>query len=96
MKGQPRTDVAVLVPRRIRSYLTANLVLAIVMFIVLAVRTELKTGRFLVIDFLLLAFYSTVLAFLFFGPIAIVETYLYRRKKGVWYEWKNRTRFTPS
>jgi hypothetical protein len=79
-------------PRRIRSYLTFNLVIAVIMAIVMAVRAELKTGHFLLVDFLLFAFYSVVLSSLFFGPLGIVELYLYRQKKGVWYEWKNRTR----
>jgi hypothetical protein len=29
---------------------------------------------------------------LFIGPFILVEAYLYRRKKGTWYEWKNQTR----
>lgn len=92
MKDRLKSDGPAIAPRRIRSYLTLNLALAVVMAVVLAVRTELKTGRFVVIDFLLFAFYSAVLASLFAGPIAVVESYLYRRNKGVWYEWKNRTR----
>ena len=81
-----------MVPQRIRTYLTFNLVLAVLMAVVMAVRAELRTGRFLLIDVFLFIFYSSVLASLFFGPFGVVEIYLYRRKKGVWYEWKNRTR----
>jgi hypothetical protein len=92
MKDHPKTDAPSIFPRRIRSYLAVNLVLAVVMAIVMVVRAELKTGRFTVIDFLLFSFYSAVLTSLFFGPLGIVEIYLYHRKKGVWYEWKNRTR----
>jgi hypothetical protein len=32
---------------------------------------------------------STVVALLIFGPLAWVETYLYRKKKGAWYRWKH-------
>ena len=59
----------------------------------MAVRTELRTGHFLLIDYLLVLFsIPWCLSSLFFGPFGIVEIYLYRRKKGVWYEWKNQTR----
>ena len=47
-----------------------------------------RTGRYLLIDIFLIIFYSAVLSSCFFGPLGIVEIYLYRRKKGVWYEWK--------
>ncbi len=62
------------------------------MAVVLAVHAELKARNFSFIDFLFFAFYSAVLSSLFFGPLGIVELYLYRQKKGVWYEWKNRKR----
>ncbi len=81
-----------MVPKHIRTYLTVNLALAVFMAVVMAVRAELRTGRHILIDGFLIIFYSTVLASLFFGPFAIVEIYLYRRKKGTWYEWKHQTR----
>ena len=92
MKEQDQRKAMLVFPQRIRSYLTLNLSLAVVMAVVMAVRAELTTGRFLVIDFLLFAFYSLVLSSVFFGPFGVIEVYLYRRKKGAWYEWKNRTR----
>jgi hypothetical protein len=62
------------------------------MAVVMIVRTELKSGKFFLIDYLLFSFYTLILAVIFFGPLGIVETYLYRQKKGVWYAWKTRTR----
>jgi hypothetical protein len=79
-------------PRHLRTYLTFNLVLAVVMAVVLAVRMELKTGRYAVIDFLLFGFYILILCSIFFGPLGIVEIYLYRRQKGVWDAWRTRSR----
>jgi len=81
-----------MVPKHIRTYLTFNLALAVFMAVVLAVRAELRTGRYLLIDGFLIIFYATVLASLFFGPLGVVELYLYCRKKGALYEWKNQTR----
>jgi hypothetical protein len=91
MKDQDKADAMYVFPKHIRTYLIFNLSLAVLMAVVIAVRTELRTGRFLVIDLLLLALSWTVLSSIVFGPFAVVEIYLYRRKKGVWYEWKNRT-----
>jgi hypothetical protein len=90
MKG--RDEAPPIFPRHIRTYLTFNLVMAVLMAVVMVVRTELKSGKFLLIDYLLFSFYTLILAVIFFGPLGIVETYLYRQKKGVWYAWKTRTR----
>ena len=64
--------------------MTVNLVLAVVMAIVMVVRAELKTGRFLVIDFLLvLHLYSDGADRDFFGPVGeSLESYLYRPQEG--------------
>jgi hypothetical protein len=87
-----RDEPAPIFPRHIRTYLTFNLVVAVLMAVVMVVRMELKSGNFLLIDYLLFSFYTLILAVIFFGPLGIVEIYLYRQKKGVWYAWKNRTR----
>jgi hypothetical protein len=92
MKDHPKPDATFLIPRHIRSYLTVNLVLAIVMTIVMVLRAQLKMSGFTVIDFLLFCFHSAVLTALFCVPAGLVESYLYRQKKGVLYEWRNRTR----
>jgi hypothetical protein len=95
MKNQKKTQTMSASPRSIRTYLTANLALAVLMAIVMAVRTELRSGHFLFIDIFLIIFYALVLASLTAGPFALIEIYLYRQKKGVWYEWKNGTRRQP-
>jgi hypothetical protein len=82
-------------PRRLRTYLIVNAVMAILMVFVMALRTELRTGRYLFIDIGLILVYSSVLAALVVGPFALVEIYLYRKKKGIWYEWKTGTRRPP-
>jgi hypothetical protein len=64
------------------------------MAVVMAVRTNLRSGRFLFVDTFLIIFYASVLASLTVGPFALIEIYLYRQKKGLWYEWKNQTRPT--
>ncbi len=79
-------------PQRIGTYLYVNLALAVLMAVVMAGRTELRSGRFLFVDIFLIIFYASVLASLTVGPFALIEIYLYRKKKGVWYEWKNSTR----
>jgi hypothetical protein len=76
-------------PQRLRTYLIVNVVIAILMGIVLAVRTELRTGRYLLIDVGLILLFSSALAALTFGQLALVEIYLYRKRKGMWYDWKN-------
>jgi hypothetical protein len=81
-----------MLPQRIRTYLYFNLALAVLMAVVMAVRTELRSGHFLFVDIFLIIFYASVLASLTLGPFALIEMYLYGRKKGVWYEWKNQTR----
>jgi hypothetical protein len=95
MKNQRKTQTMSASPRSIRTYLTVNLALAVLMAIVMAVRSELRSGRFLFIDIFLIIFYALVLASLTVGPFALIEIYLYRKKKGVWYEWKNGTRRQP-
>jgi hypothetical protein len=95
MKNQKKTQTMSASPRSIRTYLTVNLALAVLMAIVMAVRSELRSGRFLFIDIFLIIFYALVLALLAVGPFALIEIYLYRKKKGVWYEWKNGTRRQP-
>jgi hypothetical protein len=94
MKNHDDTEATPIFPQRIRDYLTFNLSLAVLIAVVMAVRMELRTGRVLLIDFLLFSFYIVVLAAVFLGPVGVVEAYLYRRKKGVWYEWKHRTKRT--
>jgi hypothetical protein len=89
MKNQKKTQTMSASPRSIRTYLTVNLALAVLMAIVMAVRSELRSGRFLLIDLFLFAFYCLVLSSIFVGPFAIIEIYLYRRKKGAWYAWMN-------
>ncbi len=78
-----------MLPQRIRTYLYVNLALAVLMAVVMALRTQLLSGRFLFVDIFLIIFYAAVLASLTVGPFALIEIYLYRQKKGVWYEWKN-------
>jgi hypothetical protein len=91
MKNQEEARAKSIFPQRIRTYLTLNISLAVMMALVMAVRAELKAGRFLVIDYLLFCFYTLMLCVIFFAPLGVVENYLYHRKKGVLYAWKNRT-----
>ena len=86
------TASTAIVPRRIRTYLTVNVGLAVLMTVVMAVRAELRTGRYLLIDLFLVGFYSTVLASIFAAPFGLVQVYLYRRQKGALYDWQHRTR----
>ena len=95
MKVQEPTKTVPVFPQRIRTYLICNLALAVLMAVVLAVRTELRSGHFLIIDIFLIIFYAVVLASGTVGPFALIEIYLYRQKKGIWYEWKNQTRRPP-
>ena len=88
--NQPRRNPVL--PQRLRTYLLVNGVIAILMGIVLAVRTELRSGRFFFIDIILVLAFSSALAALTFGQFALVEIYLYRKRKGVWYDWKTRFR----
>jgi hypothetical protein len=81
-----------MLPQRIRTYLYVNLALAVLMAVVMAVRTGLGSGNFLFIHIFLVIFYASVLASLTLGPFALIEVYLYRQKKGVWHAWKNQPR----
>jgi hypothetical protein len=95
MKVQKQANAVPVFPQHIRTYLIANVALAVLMAVVMAVRTELRSGHFLFIDIFLIIFYASVLASLTVGPFALIEIYLYRKKKGVWYEWKNGARRLP-
>jgi hypothetical protein len=95
MKIQKQANAVPVFPQHIRTYLIANLALAVLMAVVMAVRTELRSGHFLFIDIFLIIFYASVLASVMLGPFALIEIYLYRQKKGVWYEWKNQPKRTP-
>jgi len=77
-----------MLPQKIRTYLIVNIVTAILMGIVMAARTGLRTGRYLVIDIGLMLFFSSALAAVCIGPFALVEMYLYRKGKGIWYQWQ--------
>jgi hypothetical protein len=79
-----------MLPQRLRTYLVVNAAIALLMGIVLAVRTDLRSGRHFFVDLLLILVFSSMLAALTLGQIALVEIYLYRKKKGTWYEWRNR------
>jgi hypothetical protein len=84
-----------MIPKRIRTYLIANIVIAVLMLVVMAVRTDLRTGRHLVLDVALVIMLSSFLAALVVAPLTLVEVYLYRRKKGVWYNLKQGPRRPP-
>jgi hypothetical protein len=92
MNARDKIRPMALLPQRIRTYVILNVAMALLMAVVMGVRTELRSGRFLFIDIFLIIFYASVLASVFVGPFALIEIYLYRMKKGVWYEWKNQTR----
>ena len=90
MKGRDKPGPPAMLPKHIRTYMILELSIAVLMAVVLAVRAELHAREFLLIDYLLFCFYTLALAAIFFGPLGIVECYLYRQKKGVWYAWKTR------
>jgi hypothetical protein len=77
-----------MIPKRIRTYLIVNIVFAVLMVVVMAVRTDLRTGRHLVFNVVSIIVISLFLGALAAVPLALVEFYLYRMKKGVWYELK--------
>ena len=79
---------APMIPKRIRTYLIVNIVFAILMVLVMAVRSDLRTGRHMVFNVFLVIVFSSIFAALVSVPIALVEIYLYRKKKGVWYDLK--------
>jgi hypothetical protein len=77
-----------MIPKRIRTYLILNIVFALIMVVVMAMRTDLRTGRHLVLNVVSIIFLSSFLAALAALPLALVEIYLYPKKKGVWYDLK--------
>jgi hypothetical protein len=77
-----------MIPKRIRTYLIVNIVFAVFMVVVMAMRTDLRTGRNLVFNVVSLIAIASLVAALVALPLAIVEIYLYRMKKGVWYDLK--------
>jgi hypothetical protein len=88
MKKSSQTAHSML-PKRIRTYLFLNVTLAVSMSVVLAVRSELRSGRHNLIDVGLLIVFALSLGLFVFGPLSLVERYLSRRKKGVWYAWRH-------
>jgi hypothetical protein len=63
-----------MIPKQIRTYLIVNIVFAVVMVVFMAMETHLVLLLFL--------------AALIVVPVALVEIYLYPKKKGIWYELK--------
>ncbi len=81
-----------MIPKRIRTYLIVNVVFAMVMVGVMAVRTDLRTGRQLIFNVVLILLFSSLFAVLAGLPMALVEIYLYRKRKGIWYDFNNKPR----
>jgi hypothetical protein len=75
-----------MLPKKLRTYMIVNIVMAVLLGIVMEVRNELGTGRHLLIDIGLILFFSSALAALVLGPFALVEIFLYRKRKGIWYQ----------
>lgn len=79
-------------PKRIRTYLILNVASAFLLVVIMAVRPHLKSGRHLIADlmmvFAFLVFFATIVVL----PLVLVEIYLYRKKKGVWYDMKQEPR----
>jgi hypothetical protein len=75
-------------PKRIRTYLILNVASAFVLVIIMAVKPHLKSGRHLIADLMMLIAFAFFFATLVVLPLALVEIYLYRKKKGVWYDMK--------
>ena len=81
---------SVMLPRRLRTYLTINLVFAVAYAVALAILSELRTGHYLLIDIGMLLFAVAMVALVTLGPILLTEAWLWSREQGFWYNWKNR------
>jgi hypothetical protein len=67
-----------MLPKRIRTYLIVNIVIAILLVVFMAMRASIALLLFIVA--------------LMVVPLVLVEIYLYPKKKGIWYDLKHGTR----
>ncbi len=81
-----------LIPSRLRTFMIVNLVVAIVMGVLVPMRPVIAkySSGLAYLSLVLLSF--SVAAILVVGPWALVQAYLYPKKCGVWYAWRNGTK----
>jgi hypothetical protein len=75
------------VPSRIRTFMVANVVVAIVMVLFLNFKSEFLTGAEFLVGVARVVLILAVLGTMIAGPLIVVEVYLYRMKKGVFFQW---------
>ena len=63
-----------MIPKRIRTYLIGNILIAVLLVVFMAMRASIVSLLFIVALMVL--------------PFALVEIYLYPKKKGIWYDFK--------
>jgi hypothetical protein len=87
MKLSDEIQVRRLIPSRIRTLMIANVIVAVAMALFLNFKSQIVTAAYLLGDVAQVILVLAVIGILVTGPLAIVEFYLYRKQKGVLFQW---------
>jgi hypothetical protein len=86
MKLSDEVQLTRLIPSRIRTLMIANVVVALAMALFLNFKTQIVTSAYLLVGIAQIILVLAVLGIMVTAPLALVEFYLYRKKKGVLFQ----------
>jgi hypothetical protein len=76
-------------PKRLRTIMIVNLAVAILMGVVMAARPAIARNGSAIANMMLLLLAVSILGAILTLPMAVVQMYLYPKKRGLWYTWEN-------
>src|SRR5271166_259391 len=95
MKLSDEIPVRRLIPSRIRTLMLANIVVALALALLLNFKQQMLAAAYLLVNVAQVIFVLTMIGMLVAVPLVLVESYLYRKKKGVWFQWTAAPARTP-
>ena len=87
MKRSDEIRLTRLIPSRIRTLMIVNVLVALAMALFLNFKKQIITGAYLLVDIAQIVLVLALLGIVVTVPLVLVEFYLYRKKKGVLYQW---------
>jgi hypothetical protein len=87
MKLSDEVQLTRLIPSRIRTLMIANVLVALAMVLFLNFKEQIVTGAYLLVETALIVLVLALVGIVVCGPLVLVEIYLYRKKKGVLFQW---------
>jgi hypothetical protein len=87
MKLSDEVHLTRLIPTRIRTLMILNVVVALAMVVFLNFATQIGAGANSLVAIAQIVFVLSLLGVVLFAPLVLVEIYLYKRKKGVFFQW---------